>query len=71
MLIGEKLSYSDVMERVLPAEEQLGRTINPTLYSLADWQAKKAAGNSFVVRVEQQDKIDLIGRNPEEASNGQ
>lgn len=71
MLIGEDLSYSDLMERLLPVEEQLGRTINPTLYTLIDWQAKKAAGNSFVVRVEQQDKIDLIGRNPEEASNGQ
>lgn len=66
MLIGEHLSYSDLMERLLPVEEQLGRTINPTLYTLADWQAKKAAGNSFVVRVEQQEKVDLIGRNPQE-----
>lgn len=71
MLIGEDLSYSDVMERLLPLEEQLGRTINPTIYTLSDWQAKKAAGNSFVIRVEQQDKINLIGLNPEEASSGQ
>ncbi|TBU96671.1 nucleotidyltransferase domain-containing protein [Phytopseudomonas dryadis] len=71
MLIGEDLSYSDLMERLLPVEEQLGRTINPTLYTLPDWQAKKAAGNSFVIRVEQQDKIDLIGHNPEELSNRQ
>ncbi|QXH61579.1 nucleotidyltransferase domain-containing protein [Pseudomonas azerbaijanorientalis] len=71
MLIGENLSYGDLMERVLPVEEQLGRTINPTLYTLADWQTKKAAGNSFVVRVEQQDKIDLIGRNPAEVADGQ
>ncbi|TBV07327.1 nucleotidyltransferase domain-containing protein [Phytopseudomonas dryadis] len=71
MLIGEDLSYSDLMERLLPVEEQLGRAINPTLYTLPDWQAKKAAGNSFVIRVEQQDKIDLIGHNPEELSNRQ
>ena len=70
MLIGENLSYSDLMERLLPIEEQLGRTINPTLYTLTDLQAKKAAGNSLVLRVEQQDKIDLIGHNPEEASHG-
>lgn len=70
MLIGENLSYSDLMERLLPVEEQLGRSINPTLYTLADWQAKKAAGNSFVVRVEQQDKIDLLGPPPEEANHG-
>lgn len=71
MLIGEQLSYSDLMERLLPVEEQLGRTINPTLYTLADWQAKKAAGNSFVLRVAQQDKLDLIGHEPEEPIDGQ
>lgn len=70
MLIGENLNYSDLMERLLPVEELLGRTINPTIYTLADWQAKKAAGNSFVARVEQQEKIDLIGRNPAEAPSG-
>ncbi len=71
MLIGESLSYSDVMERLLPVEERLGRTINPTLYTLTDWLAKKAAGNSFVVRVGQQDKINLIGSPPEEPASGQ
>lgn len=71
MLIGENLSYSDLMERLMPVEERLGRTINPTLYTLADWQAKKAAGNSFVMRVAQQDKIDLFGQQPEEPANEQ
>lgn len=71
MLIGENLSYSDVMEHLIPVEEQLGRTINPTLYTLADWRAKKAAGNSFVLKVEEQDKINLIGSKPEGDANGQ
>jgi predicted nucleotidyltransferase len=71
MLIGENLSYAEVMEHVLAVEEQLGRTINPTLYTLADWQAKRAAGNSFVLRVGEQEKIDLIGCNPEEGTHGQ
>ncbi|WP_341960062.1 nucleotidyltransferase domain-containing protein [Pseudomonas sp. RC10] len=61
MLIGDGISYSDVMERMIPLEELLGRTINPTLYTPADWQAKLDAGNSFVVRVSQQEKIDIIG----------
>jgi predicted nucleotidyltransferase len=64
MLIGEDLHYSDVMERLLPLEEQLGRPLNPTLYTPQDWAAKFAAGNSFVVRVAQQDKIDLLGESP-------
>lgn len=67
MLIGENLNYSDLMERLMPVEERLGRAINPTLYTPADWQAKQAAGNSFVLRVAAQDKIDLIGGSPGEA----
>lgn len=66
MLIGEKLGYGDVVERLLPVEERLARSINPTIYTPADWRAKLAAGNSFVSRVTQQDKIDLIGGPPPE-----
>lgn len=56
----------------MPVEEHLGRTINPTLYTPTDWLAKKAAGNSFVLRVSEQDKINLIGGPPpEELANGQ
>jgi predicted nucleotidyltransferase len=71
MLIGEGLHYSEVMERLMPMEEQLGRTLNPTLYTPDDWAAKLAAQNSFVVRVAQQDKINLIGGNPLESKDGQ
>uniref|UniRef100_A0A923JME3 Nucleotidyltransferase domain-containing protein n=1 Tax=Pseudomonas zanjanensis TaxID=2745496 RepID=A0A923JME3_9PSED len=71
MLIGEGLHYSEVMERLLPLEEQLGRSLNPTLYTPQDWAAKLAAGNSFVVRVAQQDKINLLGEDPLETKDGQ
>ncbi|WP_211222796.1 nucleotidyltransferase domain-containing protein [Paludibacterium yongneupense] len=71
MLIGENLSYSTVMECLIPLEERLGRTINPTLYTLADWRAKEDAGNSFVLKVGEQEKINLIGGKPEGGGNGQ
>jgi predicted nucleotidyltransferase len=72
MLIGENFDYGDVVECVLPVEERVGRTINPTLYTPTDWLAKKAAGNSFVLRVSAQDKINLIGGPPpEEPANEQ
>ena len=71
MLIGEGLHYSEVMERLMPMEEQLGRTINPTLSPTDDWIAKQEAQNNFVVRVAQQDKINLMGNNPAEAKDGQ
>lgn len=71
MLIGENLNYSDLMERLMPVEERLGRTINPTLYTPTDWLARRGAGNSFVLRVMQQDKIDLIGGPPPEPAHEQ
>ncbi|WP_433737617.1 transcriptional regulator [Pseudomonas putida] len=71
MLIGSGLHYSEVMERLLPLEEHLGRAINPTLYTPEDWAAKLAAENSFVMRVVQQDKINLMGENPLESKDGQ
>jgi len=64
MLIGDELHYNEVMELLIPLEEQLGRTINPTLYTPSDWLTKQEAGNSFVQRVEQQEKINIIGDNP-------
>ncbi len=71
MLIGDDIGYGDVMESLLPVEERLGRSINPTIYTPADWLAKRAAGNSFVVRVSEQDKINLIGGPPpEQPDNG-
>ena len=66
MLIGENLGYGDVVERLLAVEERLGRRINPTIDPPADWLARKAAGNSFVLRVSEQDKINLIGGPPPE-----
>ncbi len=71
MLIGDGLHYSDVMERLMPLEEQLSRTLNPTLYTPDDWIAKLKAENSFVVRVAQQEKINLMGENPLESKDGQ
>jgi predicted nucleotidyltransferase len=70
MLIGDALQYGDIMELLIPLEEQTGRTINPTLYTPKDWQTKLELANSFVLRVEQQEKIDIIGSNPKEPKDG-
>lgn len=64
MLIGQNLRYADVMELLLPLEEQLGRPFNPTLYTPEDLRTKLATGNSFVERVLQQSKISIMGHNP-------
>ncbi|PUA30933.1 MAG: transcriptional regulator [Cellvibrio sp. 79] len=59
MLVGDDLSYTRVMELLAPAEEILGRTINPTLYNAQDFAAKLNAGNHFLQRVMEQARIPL------------
>ena len=59
MLIGDELSYSEVMELLAPAEQQLQRTINPTLYSPAEFEQRIKDNQSFVTRVLDQPRLDL------------
>lgn len=59
MLVGEDLSYSGVMELLEPAEAQLQRTVNPTLYSPKEFQLRVADNQHFLTQVMAQSRIDL------------
>lgn len=61
MLVGKNLNYSDVMELIIPAEELLQRSINPTIYTVAEFYKRLKEGNSFITRVLDQPKILIKG----------
>jgi predicted nucleotidyltransferase len=61
MVIGNKLTLGDVLEQLIPAEQALGRKINPTCYSPAEFKRRRAQPDSFVSRVLSQPMIPLIG----------
>ena len=61
MLVGKELSYAEVMEVLMPLEESLQRTINPTIYEKKDFVAKLNDGSSFITRVMAQPKIIIKG----------
>lgn len=61
LLVADDLTYPEAMTALHPLAEQLGRTVNPTLYTRADLRQRIEAGNSFIVRVLQQPRIWLIG----------
>lgn len=61
MLVGKDLLLSDVLELLLPVEPQLGRKINPTLYTPAEYKRRRAQKGSFLNRVLAQPVIPLIG----------
>lgn len=61
LLVADDLTYAETMTVLHPLAEQLGRTVNPTLYTRADLRKRIETGNSFVVRVLEQPRIWLIG----------
>jgi len=62
LVVSDTLGYGDVFAALEGASQTLGRTINPALYSAADFQARLQGDNAFINRVMQQPKIWLIGQ---------
>lgn len=61
MLIGNRLTLVQVLEVLAPIEAQLGRKINPTLYTMAEFSKRRNETDSFVNRVLEQPVLPLIG----------
>ena len=61
MIISGKLGYADALVALADVEQKLGRKINPTIYSPAEWAKRVESDNAFVKRVLEQPKIWLIG----------
>ena len=61
MLVGEGLQLSQVLAALEPAEAKLGRKINPSCYSTAEFERRRAEPDSFVNRVLSQPLLPLLG----------
>lgn len=61
MLISDEITYPDLLVSFSELENQLGRPINPTIYTDEECRNKIMSESSFVLRVIEQPKIFLIG----------
>jgi predicted nucleotidyltransferase len=61
MIVSDSVSYADVFEALQAAESVLGRAINPTLMTTAQWRTKRARPGSFVGKVATQPRVFVIG----------
>ncbi len=61
MLVGRDLLLGDVLERLGPVEAQLGRKINPNIYTPQEFETRQGEPDSFVNRVLSQPVFALIG----------
>lgn len=61
MVIGALPSNAQLLEALLPAQAQLGRVVNPTLYTPEEFIQRVRDGRSFIARVLEQPKIFVKG----------
>ena len=61
MVIGLLPSNAELLEALLPARVQLGRVVNPTLYTSDEFAQRVRDGKSFIMRVLEHPKIFVKG----------
>ena len=62
LVVSDSLGYADLFAALEDATRTLGRTINPAIYTQAEFAARLQGDNAFVHRAMQQPKIWLKGQ---------
>jgi predicted nucleotidyltransferase len=60
MVVG-KISFGDVVSLLAPAEQKLGREVNPVVYPIAEFKKRVKEDRHFVKAVLEDEKIFIIG----------
>jgi predicted nucleotidyltransferase len=60
-IVSDQLTYPDAYQALQEAEHAIGRPINPTVMTRAEWRRKRSAADSFVKRIVGQPKLFVIG----------
>jgi predicted nucleotidyltransferase len=60
MVVG-KATLDEILSRLSTVEKNIGRPINPTVYSLEEFTSKLASGNHFLIAVLKGQKEFLLG----------
>jgi predicted nucleotidyltransferase len=61
MVISDVLTYGEVFGALERVAKDIGRTVNPTVYTAAEFSKRSRGENAFVKRVLQQPKVWVIG----------
>lgn len=61
MLLSDTLTFADVILALQAATQELGREVNPNIYTPPDFAKRLKEGGSFVSRVMERPKVWLIG----------
>ena len=61
LVVVGKATLDEVLSRLSTVEKSIGRPINPTVYSVAEFKSKLASGNHFLTAVLKGQKVFLVG----------
>lgn len=61
MVLSNSLAYPDVFQALQRAEATLGRPVNPTVMTPAQWAAKVSRSGSFAAKVSKQPRLLILG----------
>ncbi len=61
LIVVGKATLDEVLSRLSTIEKSIGRPINPTVYSVAEFKSKLASGNHFLTAVLKGQKVFLLG----------
>ena len=61
MVVSDSLSYGDVFDALERVSRTLGRQVNPTVYSVAEFSKRAKGKNAFITRVLDGPKVWVIG----------
>ena len=64
MVVGD-VTLDEVLAQLAPVERAIGRSINPTIYSVNEFKAKLQSGNHFLRSVLRSETVPLIGESNE------
>lgn len=65
LLVIGSVRLGNVLDALHPAQQLLGRDINPKVFSVREWRARLKAGDAFAKDVARNPKIFLIGGDDE------
>jgi predicted nucleotidyltransferase len=61
LLVVGATPFATIVETLAPAQERLGREINPTVYPAQEFRAKLAVGHHFLTRVLKEPHLFVVG----------
>ena len=61
MVVSDELTLEKIFSAIISLEAQLGRSVNPTLYSSKEFSQKRKTKNGFIYKVLNAPVIELIG----------